>query len=160
MRAVVAELVLVLLACGCAPAPTVVYVLPKTGGPPAPEVREIQTPPAEEGAEPSRPAVDQRTPRQTLRSFIWAYDARRYDLLMQFIPERDRNRDGEELTEERLRTAWEGPQKAEVESRIEALRRVVDHAPIEEQLSRAAMAYGAGTVELVKESGVWRIRDF
>src|SRR6188474_161802 len=130
-RSPVGWIVLLHAACSCTPAPpTIVYVLPNSGG--APQVREIETPPARESSAGSRLQMDQRTPREALRSFVRAFDAGRYDLLLGFIPHRDRVRDGDELTEERLRQAWQGPQKAEVESLIEALRQAVDDAPIEE----------------------------
>jgi hypothetical protein len=105
-------------------------------------------------------AVDlygQRTPRDALSSFVRAYDAERYDVLLRFVPEADR----EGMDEKVLRTAWQGEQKAEIEAVVEGLRVSLVSAPIEELAGQASMTYaGGGTVELVSERGVWKIVDF
>lgn len=99
----------------------------------------------------------QSEPRQTLRSFIRAYENDRYDLLLRFVPQDDQ----EGLSEEVLRQAWQGEQKIEIEEIVEALRIHVETAPLEVLGDQATMSYGAGsTAELVFEQGVWKIEDF
>ena len=65
------------------------------------------------------------------------------------------------LTAEKLRAAWEGPQKDQVGRIVQAIKAALPTATIEETGDSAAMAYGAGgTVALVREHGGWKIRDF
>ena len=105
-------------------------------------------------------AVDlygQRTPRDALSSFVRAYDAERWDVLLRFVPDADR----EGMDEKVLRTAWQGEQKSEIEAVVEGLRVSLVSAAIEELAGQASMTYaGGGTVELVSERGVWKIVDF
>lgn len=105
-------------------------------------------------------AVDlyaQGEPQQALRSFVRAYDDERYDILLNFVP--DAQREG--LSEKQLRKAWQGEQRAEVESIVEGLRTHTENASIEVVGERATMSYGAGgVVELLRENGSWKIEDF
>jgi hypothetical protein len=65
------------------------------------------------------------------------------------------------LTADKLRAAWEGPQKEQVSRIVQAIKAALPTATIEETGDSASMAYGAGgTVALVREHGVWKIRDF
>src|SRR5262249_47477994 len=69
--------------------------------------------------------------------------------------------DGGELTADKLRAAWEGPQKDEMIRITQALKAALPTATIEETGDVATMSYGSGgTVSLVREHGVWKIRDF
>jgi hypothetical protein len=99
----------------------------------------------------------QDTPLTTLKSFVRAFENRRYDVLMSFVP--DAKREG--LTSEALRQAWEGEQKEQLEHLTQALKAALPNVRVETVGARATVTYGAGgTVELVHERGVWRIEDF
>ncbi len=99
----------------------------------------------------------QATPRQAVSSFIRAFENKRYDVLMRFVPEPMR----EGLDEKKLESAWEGEQRTEVERLVQALKAALPTARVETLGDRATMAYGAGgTVELVEERGVWKVEEF
>jgi hypothetical protein len=66
----------------------------------------------------------------------------------------------EGLDSEKLKAAWEGHEHDEIAQVISALRQAVAGGAIEETGDRAAMAYGAGTVQLVREHGLWKIENF
>lgn len=98
---------------------------------------------------------DQSTPRTALRSFVRAMERRRYDVVMRFVPEADR----EGMSVERMREAWEGEGREEVERLIANLKASLQN-PIEQVGDRATMAYGERfTVQFVREDGLWRIED-
>jgi len=66
-----------------------------------------------------------------------------------------------QLTPEKLKTAWEGPQKEQIARIVQAIKTALPTAQIEETGDSAAMAYGAGgTVAFAREHGVWKIKDF
>ena len=99
----------------------------------------------------------QATPRQAVTSFIRAFENKRYDVLMRFVPENMR----EGLDEKKLKSAWEGEQRAEIERLVQALKAALPTARVEMLGDRATMAYGAGgTVELVQERGLWKVEEF
>lgn len=99
----------------------------------------------------------QKEPRQALRAFVRAFDAKRWDVLLRFVPDADR----EGMTAEILKTAWEGEQKQEMTQVVEGLRRALPQGKLELLGERATMSYGtAGVVELVLERGAWKIEDF
>src|SRR5688572_10551605 len=99
-------------------------------------------------------AVDlygQSTPRQALAGFLRAHERRRYDVLVRYIPEADREGGaggtmgaaaggkasgqtggGGEITAEELRAQWEGAQKEETDRVLQALRAALPTATIEE----------------------------
>jgi hypothetical protein len=60
----------------------------------------------------------------------------------------------------KLKTAWEGHDKEEIEQVVSSLKQALPTASIEETGDRATMAYGAGTMQLVRERGLWKIEDF
>jgi len=98
---------------------------------------------------------DQSTPRAALRSFVRAMERRRYDVVMRFVPEADR----EGMSPERMRQAWEGESREEIERLIAELQGSLDE-PIEIVGERATMSYGDGAaVQFVREGDVWRIED-
>jgi hypothetical protein len=99
----------------------------------------------------------QSTPRQSVEAFLRAFERKRYDVMLRFVP--DSHLEG--LDESKLRAAWEGPQKEEMQRITAALRAALPTAQFEEIGDRATMAYGAGgTVQLVREHGAWKIEDF
>lgn len=166
-------------------------------------------------------AVDlygQSTPRQALTGFLRAYDRKRYDVVLRYVPDAEKEglgpmasapaeppapapaapapapsssvapppdgpppaagttgaksgkpttpaapatTDGGRLTADKLRAAWEGPQKEQISRIVQAIKAALPTAAIEETGDSAAMAYGAGgTVSFVREHGLWKIRDF
>ncbi|WP_437593095.1 hypothetical protein [Sorangium sp. So ce1000] len=171
-------------------------------------------------------AVDlygQATPRQALVGFLRAFERRRYDVIMRYVPDAEKEglvepaggapdeagapggasapaggagADGPaqaagpegapggagadaaqkpggrpgtakaaaasgQLTPEKLKSAWEGPQKEQINRVVQAIKAALPTATIEETGDSASMAYGAGgTVAFTREHGVWKIKDF
>ncbi len=98
----------------------------------------------------------QASPRAALQGFIRAYENKRYDILMRFVPEQET----EGLTAELLKKAWEGEQRAEMERIVQAMKAALPTANFEMLGDRATLSYGAGgTVELVREHGAWKVED-
>lgn len=96
---------------------------------------------------------DQSTPRAAVRSFVRAMERRRYDVVLRFVPEADR----EGMSVEKMREAWEGDE--EIERLLAVLREHLED-PIEEVGDRATMPYADGrAVHLVREGELWRIED-
>lgn len=100
----------------------------------------------------------QTTPRKAIESFVRAYERKRYDILLRFVPNAHR----EHLDAAKLAEAWSTDEQREEMDRIAlALRVALPTAVIEEHGDRASMAYGSGgLVQLVREQGVWKIEDF
>jgi hypothetical protein len=155
-------------------------------------------------------AVDlygQATPRQAIMGFLRAFERKRYDVILRYVP--DAEREGlagigvtdelpspradaadagakpagppapnggkpaeptaagplaptdAQLTPDKLRTAWEGPYKEQINRIVQAIKTALPTAQIEETGDSAAMSYGAGgTVAFMREHGAWKIRDF
>ena len=105
-------------------------------------------------------AVDlynQETPEAAVASFVRAFENKRYDVLMRFVPDAE----SEGLNATKLKQAFEGEQREEVERLTQALRAALPTARVERLGERATMSYGAGgTVELVREQGLWKIEGF
>ncbi|HKY41260.1 MAG TPA: hypothetical protein VJN18_35250 [Polyangiaceae bacterium] len=105
-------------------------------------------------------AVDlysQRTPEAAVRAFLRAYENKRYDVLLRFVPEDQLDK---ELTPAELKKAWEGDEKADMDRLTDALKVSLPIAKVELFGDRATLAFGAGgSVELVRERGVWKIED-
>jgi hypothetical protein len=98
----------------------------------------------------------QDTPRHTVQGFVRALERKRYDVVLRLVP--DAHKEG--LDAAKLKSAWEGTEKEEIEQVLAALRQALPNASIEETGERATMPYGAGTMQLVREHGVWKIEDF
>jgi hypothetical protein len=99
----------------------------------------------------------QATPTKAVRSFVRAFDARRYDLLIRFVPAAEL----EGLTPKLLQAAWEGPQREEMSRLVGALRTSQVTATTEVLGNRATLAYGAGaSIQLINEAGTWKIEEF
>ena len=104
-------------------------------------------------------AVDlyaQDTPRHAVQGFVRALERKRYDVLVRYVP--DGHKEG--LDAARLKKAWEGEDKDEMAQVLSALKQALPTATIEETGERATLPYGAGTMQLVREHGVWKIEDF
>jgi hypothetical protein len=98
----------------------------------------------------------QDTPRHTIQGFIRAIEQKRYDVVMRYVP--DAHKEGLDAT--KLRNAWEGPQKEEIDQKIPALKQALSAGTIEETGDRATMPYGPGAIQLVREHGLWKIENF
>ena len=98
----------------------------------------------------------QDTPRHAIQGFVRAVERKRYDVVLKFVP--DSHKEGLDPT--KLKSAWEGHDKEEIEQVVSSLKQALPAASIEETGDRATMAYGAGTMQLVRERGLWKIEDF
>jgi hypothetical protein len=98
----------------------------------------------------------QDTPRHAIQGFVRALDRKRYDIVLRFVP--DGHKEG--LDAEKLKAAWEGEEKDEIEQVVAALKQALPTGTIEETGDHASMPYGAGTISLVREHGLWKIEDF
>jgi hypothetical protein len=148
-------------------------------------------------------AVDlygQSTPRQALLGFLRAFERKRYDIILRYVPDAEKEGLGgpgseapaedtaagapapaspsgapakppapaqtasaadTRLTPDKLKAAWEGPQKEQINRIVQAIKAALPTATIEETGDSASMAYGAGgTVAFLREHGVWKIKDF
>ena len=93
----------------------------------------------------------QSTPESSVRAFVRAFNNKRFDVLMRFVP--DSKTEG--LDAAKLKKAWDGEQRQEMEQLTQALEAALPTANFELIGDRATMAYGAGgTVELVRERGL------
>lgn len=99
----------------------------------------------------------QATPVAALSSFVRAFEAKRYDVLLRLVPESEQ----QGLDAKKLREAWEGAQKEEMQELVAVLKSTLPTMKAEQLANRATIAYGAqGTVELIEEHGLWKIVDF
>ncbi len=98
----------------------------------------------------------QDTPRHALQGFVRALERKRWDIVMRFVP--DAHKEG--LDAPKLKASWEGEEREEMEQVVAALKQALPTATIEETGERATMPYGAGTIQLVREHGLWKIEDF
>ena len=98
----------------------------------------------------------QDSPRHAVQGFVRALERRRYDVILRYVP--DGHKEG--LDAAKLKGSWEGHDKEEMEQVLAALKQALPAASIEETGERAAMSYGAGTLQLVREHGLWKIEDF
>lgn len=98
----------------------------------------------------------QDTPRRAIQGFIRAVERKRYDVVMRYVPTSHQ----EGLDPAKLQAAWEGLEKDEIQQVVAALKQSLAAATIEETGERATMPYGAGTLELVREHGLWKIESF
>lgn len=98
----------------------------------------------------------QDTPRHAIQGFVRAVARKRYDVVLKYVP--DTHKEG--LDASKLKTAWEGHDKDEIEQVVAGLRQALPSATIEETGDHATMAYSQGTMQLVRERGLWKIEDF
>ncbi len=99
----------------------------------------------------------QATPQRAVQAFVRAFERGRYDVLMRFVP--DAKRPG--LDANKLKETWEGAQKEDIQRTVSAVKSALPTATFEVVGGRATMPFGAGgTVQLVREHGVWKIEDF
>lgn len=98
----------------------------------------------------------QDTPRHAIQGFVRAVERKRYDVVLKYVP--DAHREG--LDAAKLKSAWEGHDKEEIDQVVAGLKQALPSASIEETGDRATMAYSQGTMQLVRERGLWKIEDF
>jgi hypothetical protein len=98
----------------------------------------------------------QDSPRHAVQGFVRALERKRYDVILRYVP--DSHKEG--LDAVKLKSSWEGHDKEEMEQVLSALKQALPTASIEETGERATMPYGAGTMQLVREHGLWKIEDF
>jgi len=98
----------------------------------------------------------QDSPRHAVQGFVRALERKRYDVILRYVP--DAHKEG--LDAAKLKSSWEGHDKDEMVQVLSALKQALPTASIEETGERAAMPYGAGTLQLVRERGLWKIEDF
>jgi hypothetical protein len=91
-----------------------------------------------------------------VQGFARALERKRYDVILRYVP--DQHREG--LDAAKLKDSWEGHDREEMEQVLSALKQALPNATIEETGERATMPYGAGTMQLVREHGLWKIEDF
>ena len=104
-------------------------------------------------------AVDlyaQDTPRHAVQGFVRALDRKRYDIILRYVP--DAHKEGLDVA--KLKAWAEGEEKQETEQTLAALKQALPGASIEETGEQASMPYGAGTLHLVREHGLWKIENF
>jgi hypothetical protein len=98
----------------------------------------------------------QRTPEAAVRAFLRAYENKRFDVLLKFVP--DDQTEG--LTPAELKKSWEGEERADMDRLTGALKASLPTAKVELFGDRATLGFGAGgSVELVRERGLWKIED-
>ena len=97
----------------------------------------------------------QDTPRHAIQGFLRALERKRYDILVKYAS--DAHREG--LDANTLRDAWEKKEHAEIEQFVVAIKQALPTAPIEEAGERATMPYGSGSIQLVREHGLWKIEN-
>jgi hypothetical protein len=98
----------------------------------------------------------QRTPEAAVRSFLRAYENKRFDVLLKFVPEDQM----EGLTVAELKKQWEGEDKPDMDRLTGALKASLPTAKVELYGDRATLAFGSGgSVELVREHGFWKIEE-
>jgi hypothetical protein len=98
----------------------------------------------------------QDTPRHAVMGFVRALERKRYDMVLRYVP--DSHKEGLDAT--KLKAAWEGHDKEEMEQVLAALKQALPAASIEETGESAQMPYGSGVMRLVREHGLWKIEDF
>ncbi|MBX3227115.1 MAG: hypothetical protein KIT84_35735 [Labilithrix sp.] len=98
----------------------------------------------------------QDTPRHAIQGFIRAVERKRYDVVLKYVP--DGHKEG--LDAAKLKGAWEGHDKEEIDQVVAGVKQALPSATIEETGDRATMAYSQGTMQLVRERGLWKIEDF
>jgi hypothetical protein len=98
----------------------------------------------------------QDTPRHAVQGFVRALERKRYDVILRYVP--DGHKEG--IDAPKLKASWEGQSKDEMEQVLSALKQALPSSKVEETGDHATFAYGAGTMQLVREHGLWKIEDF
>jgi hypothetical protein len=103
---------------------------------------------------PAEP-FSQATPRDAIDTFIAAFRAERWDVIMRLPPNRVANR----LTPDQIAEELGVKDRKKVEAMIAAIE--ASGAEIQIDGDAATLTYGPGkAVELIREDGLWKIKDF
>jgi hypothetical protein len=95
----------------------------------------------------------QRTPEEALRSFIRAVEHKRWEVVLRFVPRRNRPL----VTAEKLRERWEGERAQEIHAQLEAARAHLGE-PIDQRGEEATLPVGERKqVKMVREEGQWKV---
>ena len=98
---------------------------------------------------------DQSSPKAALRSFIRAYRLERWDVMLRFVPNSNR----EKMDAAKMKAQFQGPSREQMENLVNTLEANVDE-PIIERGNDARMSYGDRfTVQFVKEDSAWKLKD-
>jgi hypothetical protein len=94
------------------------------------------------------------TPGETLRAFVLAYQHRRWDAMLGFVPEQYRDR----LTVDQMRAQFKSP---EIRAHMKQIAAALDRGDaIDENGGRATLRYGDRfEVQMLLEDEVWKIVD-
>ncbi len=98
----------------------------------------------------------QKTPQETVRSFVRAYSLKRWEVMLRFVPSSYRDR----MSVEMVKKQFEGPRKEAMQEMMDKLR-VNLNAPSSDiqRGNQARLRYGDSyEVELVREQGLWKIK--
>jgi hypothetical protein len=98
----------------------------------------------------------QDTPRHAVQGFVRALERKRYDVILRYVP--DGHKEG--IDAQKLKDSWEGQSKDEMDQVLSSLKQALPGSKFEETGDHATLAYGAGTMQLVREHGLWKIEDF
>lgn len=98
-----------------------------------------------------------RTPKESARSFVLAYEAGRFDILYRLMPEDQ----AKELPFSEFVAALRDQERGPMTASVEALHLALDTSPFEVVGNRATLAYGKGRVlSLVLERGSWKVENY
>jgi hypothetical protein len=116
--------------------------------------RRCKAAPAPADPEPAAEEFSQATPRDAIDTFIAAFRAERWDVIMRLAPNRVANRLTPDMLAEEL-----GKDRDKIEAMIAAIE--ATDAAIQIDGDEARLNYGPGKdVELIREDGLWKIKDF
>ncbi len=97
----------------------------------------------------------QATPRDALRSFVLAYQLKRWNIMLRFVPNKFRER----MDVKKLRRQFQGDGREDINVKMKVLEANIGQ-PITDKGNEARMPYGEGyEVTLIREDGRWKIRD-
>lgn len=95
------------------------------------------------------------TPREALRSFIRAYNLKRWDVMLRYVPNKYRQR----MNVEKMKKQFHGDNRESVASMMSMLEANIDE-PIQDKGNEARMPYGDHyEVKFLREEGRWKIQD-
>ena len=97
------------------------------------------------------------TPVAAMRSFVRAFEKKRWDVLLRFVPDAEK---GGDLTAEKLEEVWDRRERDLMTEKIDALRNDLERGEVRPSEGRALFVYSRGTVVLALEHGIWKIEDF
>lgn len=99
-------------------------------------------------------SFSQRTPLEAIRSFLRALKARRFDILLRFVPRRYRRK----MTMNTLLKAWRRD-PAEMKLIIKELGASLNNPLKKHAFDHVSMCYGKWIIDLILEEGRWKVLD-